>query len=142
MSTLIPKPAKQKEVPEDKSQEYLKEWKRLFNAIDPQSVHAFVKGEEDFPKQFQMHEGRLNDWYDTRAQLLIKVSSYFFDEYGEEIYCCFNDSAFAYGWIYTEDVNFDSLRREPITWKELYEELVSKASNHTKRIPIPPKAQN
>lgn len=137
----IPKPCKKREVPPDPSAGYLQRWKELFNSIDTENIQAYLKGDEGFPNRndFEMNASRLSDWYNTDVQLLICLKgSYLTHSYGNEVYGCLGDTSFACGWIYEDDENYDSLREQPIPWKEMYSRLVEETLTYQKRIPVPP----
>lgn len=138
----IPPPAKKRDVLPDPSEDYLQKWKELFNSIDPEHIHAYKKGDPEFPMEYnmEMDKSRLEDACNLNVQLFIRLESVdYLNYYGNEIYCCLQDDSFASGWISEVDENMDTV--EAVTWETMYSQLVDRRNEYTKRIPPPPMSE-
>lgn len=141
MRDSIPKPAKRLIIPQNRSQEKLQKWKELFNEIDPDHIHAYIKGEPEFPDKYKMamDESRLEDVCNLDVQIYIRVGQTpYLRSYGNEIYCCPKNDAFAEAWIDEVDENLDTTNL--VSWEAIYIELVERRNDFYggDRIPIPP----
>jgi hypothetical protein len=142
MST-IPKPVVQEVIAPDPSSIFLQVWKKLFNDIDPENIEALIDGDEKFPGRykFAFNESRLSDSYNIDVQLFISLKGFLFHAIGGDICCCLRDTSFCIGWICELDENLDTFRNDPITWKEMYTDLVTIVKANNQRIPVPPKIE-
>jgi hypothetical protein len=135
----IPPPTKKRDVLSDPSEDFLQKWKELFNSIDPEHIHAYKKGDPEFPREYnmEMDKSRLEDACNLNVQLFIKIKPVeYLNYYGNEIYCCLQDDSFASGWIKEFDENMDTV--EKVTWEKMYSQIVDRKNQYTKRIPPPP----
>ncbi len=143
--TDIPTPPNEEVLEPDHTDEYIKEWKRLFNAIRPGVICAYVKGDEGFPPEYktETNMSRLSDAYRVNYRIVVKGFPPEDDSQftgGSELYFCEKNSAFSSDWVSQVDENFDTL--EPfgqITWEEMLKLVVTNEKNRRLRIPEPPK---
>jgi hypothetical protein len=144
LSTMkkIPKPCYKKHIPVDNSQQFIKEWKELFNSIDPENIVAYIEG-DDLYKQiiddFYYTALRLDGACNTDVQLIIRIKKHnkHLGFSVGNIYCCLDDQAYDDSSIGKLDENLDTLNSEPIRWKEVYNILVKNTKIFFKRINNP-----
>ncbi len=140
----IPNPPKEKVTGEDNATQFLIEWKRLFNDIDPKRISAYIEGDKEFKKtesDFCHQAIRLDGACNTQVQMIIFIKGHFSHlsfPYGD-IMCCLQDQAYATDWIKELDENLDTLIIGPVSWEFVYDSLVSETSMFKNRISKPPK---
>jgi len=139
----IPKPGKKIETGTDKTEKYLEEWKKLFNEISPEYLTAYTKKDNGFPKsqyEMEMHVSRLQDSCNTDVQIFVlcKFPNQYGWSYGNEIYLCLHDHAYAIAWVKEFDANLDTLGESgPASCEEMYKMLCRDALEVHNKIPVP-----
>lgn len=142
--SVIPSPPKEEVLEPDHSKEWLKEWKRLFNAVRPGIICAYIKGDKGFPREYTttVNMSRLSDGYNVEYLLVVKGFPHEWgSEFsgGTEIYCCEYDSAFASGWVSELDENMDTLDPfEPVSWEVMLKMVIENEKKLRTRTPRPP----
>lgn len=139
----IPDPPQEKSTGEDNATKFLKEWKRLFNKIDPKRISAYIKTDKSFrdiESDFFYHAIRLDGECNTDVQLVVYFKGHFrhLSYSGGNIFCCLQNQAYSSSWIRELDENLDVLSQKPVSWVDIYNTLISETVAFKNRIPTLP----